>query len=54
MAINKKVSTRSVEEKERFLKEGYAIVSLAQFVPNGKWTFHLEKGSDWSRMLGSK
>jgi len=49
-----KAYASSVEEKDRLVKEGYAVVAIAGFQPAGPWTFTLEKGSEWSRMLGSK
>lgn len=44
----------SSKERDRFLDDGYAIVAVAKFLPDGETTFFLEKGSDWSRKLGSK
>lgn len=35
-------------------KEGYAIISIAYFLCDGRCTYQLEKGSAWSRTLGSQ
>lgn len=50
----KKVFTSSTAEADRLKKEGYAIVAMAHFAPDGAFTYTLEKGSAWSRMLGSR
>lgn len=50
----KKAFCSSVEERDRLVKDGYAVVAVAQFLPDGKFSYHIEKGSKWSRMLGSK
>lgn len=49
-----KVFTSSAVEVDRLKKEGYAIVSIAHFSPDGAFTYVLERGSAWSRLLGSK
>lgn len=49
-----KVFTSSTVEVDRLKKEGYAIVAMTHFSPDGAFTYILEKGSAWSRMLGSK
>lgn len=49
-----KVFTSSAAEVDRLKKEGYAIVAMAHFLPDGAFTYTLEKGSKWSWMLGSK
>ena len=54
IAIVQKVFCVSKKEKDRYLKDGYAIVALSHFSPDGAFSYHLEKGSKWSRMLGSK
>ena len=50
----KKVFTSSTVEVDRLKKEGYAIVAMAHFAPDGAFAYTLEKGSAWSRALGSK
>lgn len=49
-----KVFTSSASEVDRLKKEGYAIVSVAHFAPDGAFTCSLERGSEWSRLLGSR
>lgn len=50
----KKVFTSSAAEADRLKKEGYAIVAMSHFLPDGSFTYTMEKGSKWSQMLGSK
>ena len=52
--MRKVVFCSSVEEKDRLLESGYALVAVSGFMPDGKFTYMLERGSDWSRMLGGK
>ena len=52
--IARKVFCHSAEERDGYLKKGYAIVAITQTLPNGEFSYLLEKGSKWSRMLGSK
>lgn len=52
--IIKRVSVNSATEADRLKKEGYAIVAMSHFLPDGAFTYTLEKGSKWSRMLGSR
>lgn len=54
VAIVQRFFCSSDEEKDRLVKDGYAIVALSHFPPDGTIVFCLEKGSEWSRMLGSK
>ena len=49
-----KVFTSSAAEVDRLKKAGYAIVAMSSFLPDGAFTYTLEKGSKWSRMLGSR
>lgn len=49
-----KVFTSSTAEVDRLKKAGYAIVAMSSFLPDGAFTYTLEKGSKWSRMLGSR
>lgn len=48
-----RVTVNSKEEADQLVKEGYAIVSIAHFVNGDQASYTLEKGSDWSRKLGS-
>lgn len=50
----KKAFCSSNEKKDRLVKDGFAIVAITQITPDGKFSYILEKGSEWSRMLGSK
>lgn len=50
----RQVFCSSEEEKDRYLKKGYAIVAISYFVSVGKLSYLLEKGSKWSRTLGSE
>lgn len=54
VAIVKQAFCLSDEERDRHLKDGYAIVAIAYFRPDGKFSYLIEKGSAFSRMLGSK
>lgn len=50
----KKIFTNSHAEMEQLLEKGYVVTSFSYFVPNGAPTYCLEKGSAWSKLLGSK
>lgn len=52
--MSKKVFTNSVQELNALLEKGYAIVAMSNFLPDWAFTYTLEKGSRWIRMLGSK
>lgn len=49
-----KVTCTSDDERVRFEKEGYVVVSVGYFPENGKPIYTMERGSDWSQKLGSK
>lgn len=49
-----KVFTSSAYEVDRLKKEGYVVVAMAHFLPDGAFTYTLERGSEWSRLLGSR
>lgn len=49
-----KITTRSAVEAEQLVKDGYAITAISFFTSNGKLLLTLERGSEWSRSLGSK
>ena len=51
---SKRICTCSEKAKRRLINKGFAVVSIAFFEPNGSVTFTLERGSDWSRKLGSR
>ena len=44
----------SAVDAERLIGEGFAIVAIAGFQSEGSFTFVLERGSAWSRLLGSR
>lgn len=50
----KKAFCSSIEKKDRLVKDGYAVVAVAQFLPDGKFSYCLEKGSKLSKLLGGK
>lgn len=50
----KQISTSSTTEVDRLKKEGYVIVAMAHFLPDEAFTYTLERGSEWSRLLGSR
>lgn len=50
----KKVFTSSAAEADRLKEKGYAVVAMSQFLPDGAFTYMLEKGSKLSRLLGSR
>lgn len=49
-----KRAVSSLEEVTKYKRLGYALVALACVAENGKFTYFLEKGSEWSRLLGSR
>lgn len=49
-----RIFTSSTAEVDRLKKAGYAIVAMTHFLPDGAFTYALERGSKWSRLLGSK
>lgn len=49
-----KIFTSSTAEVDRLKKEGYVIVAMANFLPDEAFTYTLERGSEWSRLLGSR
>ena len=50
----KQISTSSTTEVDRLKKEGYVIAAMAHFLPDEAFTYTLERGSEWSRLLGSR
>jgi len=49
-----KVFASSTSEVDRLKKEGYVIVAITHFLPDGAFTYTLERGSAWSLFLGSR
>lgn len=50
----KKAFCLSSKEADRFVKKGYVIVAISQITPDGKFSYHLEKGSKWSQLSSRK
>lgn len=44
----------SKAEADELVKKGYAIISIEYFVNGSQASYTLERGTDWSRKLGSK
>lgn len=50
--IIERVLAYSTAEVDGLKKKGYAIVAMSCFLPDGAFTYTLEKGSKWSRGAG--
>lgn len=48
------ITVCSKAEADELVKNGYAIVSIGYFVNGDEASYTLERGSDWSRKLGSQ
>lgn len=49
-----KITVNSKAEADQLVKEGYAIVSIEHFVNGDQPSYTLERGSAWSKKLGSE
>ena len=49
-----KITVNSKSEADQLVKKGSAIVSVEYFVNGDQTSYTLERGSDWSKKLGSE